>query len=74
MVIKLKKYKYIILNIAISLGIGIAIALCTMNSMNLYQKINRPKIAPPGFIFPIVWSVLGKSPWDAEKIYFFDLG
>ncbi|GFI40359.1 TspO and MBR related proteins [Thomasclavelia cocleata] len=58
MVIKLKKYKYIILNIAISLGIGVAIALCTMNSMNLYQKINRPKIAPPGFIFPIVWSVL----------------
>ena len=58
MVIKLKKYKYIILNIAISLGIGVAIALSTMNSMNLYQKINRPKIAPPGFIFPIVWSVL----------------
>lgn len=58
MVIELKKYKYIILNVAISLGIGAISALCTMNSMHLYQKINRPKIAPPGFIFPIVWSIL----------------
>lgn len=54
----MKKYKYIILNISISLGIGLLSALCTMNSMTLYQKINRPKIAPPGFIFPIVWTVL----------------
>lgn len=58
MVIELKKYKYIILNVAISLGIGAISALCTMNSMDLYQKINRPKIAPPAFIFPIVWSIL----------------
>lgn len=58
MVIKLKKYKYIILNVAISLGIGALSALCTFNAMELYQKINRPKVAPPGFIFPIVWAVL----------------
>lgn len=56
--IKLKKYKYIILNIAISLGIGELSAFFTMNSMDIYQNINRPKLAPPGYIFPIVWTIL----------------
>lgn len=56
--IKLKKYKYIILNIAISLSVGILSALLTTNSMTLYQTINRPKLAPPGYIFPIVWTIL----------------
>lgn len=54
----MKKYKYILLNVAISLGIGALSAFFTMNSMDLYQKINRPSIAPPGYIFPIVWTVL----------------
>ena len=54
----MKKYKYIILNIAISLGIGGLSAFFTMNSMDIYQNINRPKPAPPGYIFPIVWTIL----------------
>lgn len=54
----MKKYKYIILNIAISLGIGGLSAFFTMNSMDIYQNINRPKLAPPGYIFPIVWTIL----------------
>lgn len=54
----MKKYKYIILNIAISLGIGGLSAFFTMNSMDIFQNINRPKLAPPGYIFPIVWTIL----------------
>lgn len=54
----MKKYKYIILNIAISLGIGGLSAFFTMNSMDIYQNFNRPKLAPPGYIFPIVWTIL----------------
>ena len=54
----MKKYKYIILNIAISLGIGGLSAFFTMNSMDIYKNINRPKLAPPGYIFPIVWTIL----------------
>lgn len=54
----MKKYKYIILNIAISFGIGGLSAFFTMNSMDIYQNINRPKLAPPGYIFPIVWTIL----------------
>lgn len=86
--IKLKKYKYIILNIAISLSVGILSALLTNNSMHLYQTINRPKLAPPGYIFPIVWTILyvlmGLSSYlihrsDSQKketaliIYYFQL-
>lgn len=56
--IKLKKYKYIILNVAISLGIGALSAIFTMNAMDVYQTVNRPKCSPPGFLFPIVWTVL----------------
>ena len=57
-VIELKKYKYLILNIIIALGVGGLSALVTYNSMSLYQNINKPDLAPPGFIFPIVWSIL----------------
>lgn len=58
MVIKLKKYKFIILNIAISLGIGLLSSLFTMNAMDIYQKINRPAISPPSYLFPFVWTIL----------------
>lgn len=54
----MKKYKYIVLNITISLGIGVLSSLLTMNSMDLYNKINTPKIAPSSIVFPIVWTLL----------------
>lgn len=56
--IKLKKYKYIILNLAISLGIGVLSSLFTMNTIDLYQTINRPKYSPPGYLYPIIWTIL----------------
>ena len=54
----MKKYKYIVLNITISLGIGVLSSLLTMNSMDLYNKINTPNIAPSSIVFPIVWTLL----------------
>lgn len=58
LVILMKKYKYIILNITISLGLGILSTLLTMNSMDLYKKINIPKIAIPTTIFSLIWIIL----------------
>lgn len=43
--------------IAIPVITGVIIGLITKNSMN-YSDINKPKISPPGIIFPIVWSIL----------------
>ena len=33
-------------------------AFFTMNSMDIYSKINRPALAPPSILFPIAWTIL----------------
>ncbi len=48
----------LIIAIAIPLGVGGLAGLLTMNSMGFYETINQPPLAPPGFLFPIVWGVL----------------
>lgn len=44
--------------IAIPLTVGIASAALTKDSMDVYGELNTPPLAPPGAIFPIVWTVL----------------
>ena len=53
-----KKFVPYIVSVGISLGIGGLSAFLTKDSMPIYSAINRPKLSPPGEIFPIVWSVL----------------
>lgn len=51
----LKTYAVFIL---IALLTGALSALLTRGSMNIYTEINKPPLAPPGYLFPIVWGVL----------------
>ncbi len=44
--------------IAIPLAVGGLAALLTRESMDIYQTINTPPLAPPGILFPIVWTIL----------------
>lgn len=44
--------------IAISLLVGGISALLSRNSMETFQQLNKPPLSPPGFLFPIVWTVL----------------
>lgn len=44
--------------IAIPLTVGIASAALTRGNMDIYQKLNTPPLSPPGFLFPIVWTIL----------------
>lgn len=44
--------------IAISLLTGGLSALLTSGNMDLYSRIQAPPLAPPGILFPIVWTVL----------------
>ena len=37
---------------------GALSAIFTNNSMNKYKNYNRPILSPPGWLFPIVWSIL----------------
>lgn len=55
MLMKLKPY---ILSIAIALAVGGLSALLTRESMDIYESIMRPPLAPPAIVFPIVWTIL----------------
>lgn len=48
----------LIIAIAIPLAVGGLAGVLTMNSMGFYETINKPPLAPPGFLFPIVWAIL----------------
>lgn len=52
------KWKNLIISIAISLGVGLLSSLITMDNQNIYEIINVPSFAPPGWLFPIVWTIL----------------
>ena len=44
--------------VAIPLLVGTAAALLTRGNMDIYSEIAKPPLAPPGVLFPIVWTVL----------------
>ncbi len=52
---KLKPY---VISVAFSLGIGGLSALITADNMDLYSRINQPPLAPPSWLFPVVWTIL----------------
>ena len=67
-----KKYKSLILNIALPLGIGIVAGLITMGAMEDFAALNPPPLSPPGWLFPVVWTILyvlmGVSSWRIRRI------
>ncbi len=44
--------------IAIPLLVGGLSALVTRSEMEKYATLNQPPLSPPGWLFPIVWTVL----------------
>ena len=44
--------------IALPLVVGIISALFTMNSMKAFEMLNKPVLSPPGWLFPVVWTIL----------------
>ena len=44
--------------ILITLAVGALSAYITRNNMDVYKSIEKPPLAPPGFLFPIVWTIL----------------
>ena len=57
MVFRFNLRKFLI-SIAIPLVVGGLSAFITRGDMDLYSKINQPQLAPPGWLFPVVWSIL----------------
>ncbi len=55
---KKKKIYALLISIAISLGTGLLSALITPGIREKYEMLIKPPAAPPGIVFPIVWTVL----------------
>lgn len=53
-----KQWKTLIFCIALPLAVGVLSALLTQNSMQTFDLINKPKLAPPGWLFPVAWTIL----------------
>ena len=44
--------------IAIPLIVGGVSALLTRNSMEMFEMLVKPQLSPPGWLFPVVWTIL----------------
>ncbi len=53
-----KKIKPYVISIAIALAVGGLSALLTRGNMDIYNDIQKPALAPPGWLFPVVWTIL----------------
>ena len=51
-------FKSLLICIAIPLFVGGLSALFTMGSMDDFAALNQPPLSPPGWLFPVVWTIL----------------
>lgn len=52
------KWKELIIALVIPLAVGALSAFLTRNSMMIYNQIVTPPLAPPSWLFPVVWTIL----------------
>ena len=52
-----KKLKTLLIALAIPLAVG-GLSTLISGGMGNYRDINQPPLSPPGFVFPIVWTIL----------------
>ena len=52
------QWKKLLICIAIPLGVGGLSALLTAGNMALFEEVNKPPLSPPGWLFPVVWTIL----------------
>lgn len=52
------QWKKLIICLVIPLAVGGLSALLTRGSMETFAAVSKPPLAPPGWLFPIVWTIL----------------
>lgn len=52
------KWKPFLISLATPLAVDGVSAFLTRDSMETFQKLNQPPLSPPGWVFPVVWTVL----------------
>lgn len=50
--------KQLIFCIALPLILGVVSGLLTRNSMSAFDSLVKPPLSPPGWLFPVVWTIL----------------
>lgn len=53
-----KNLKPLVISLFIPLAIGGLAALLTGGGMDTFSQLNKPLFSPPGWLFPIAWSIL----------------
>ncbi|MBQ3252302.1 MAG: tryptophan-rich sensory protein [Oscillospiraceae bacterium] len=51
-------WKKLAVCIALPLAVGGVAALLTAGAMDAYRMLNKPAFSPPGWVFPVAWTVL----------------
>lgn len=51
-------WKQLLICIAIPLGVGIVASLITGGGMSDFENLQKPPLSPPGWLFPVVWTIL----------------
>lgn len=52
------RWKELIISLLVALGVGALSAFVTRDSMMIYGQIETPPLAPPSWLFPVVWTIL----------------
>jgi len=52
------RWKPLIICLVIPLAVGGLSALLTRDGMEAFQRLNQPPLSPPGWLFPVVWTIL----------------
>lgn len=51
-------WKKLIIAVAIPLGVGIFASLLSADTMQTFQTLKKPFLAPPAWLFPVAWTIL----------------
>ena len=51
-------YKLLTICIIIPLAVGSLSGYISASAMDSFRMLNKPPLSPPGFLFPIVWTIL----------------
>lgn len=52
------QWKKLVICLAIPLAVGTFSAFLTKNSIETFASLNKPSLAPPAWLFPVVWTIL----------------
>ena len=52
------QWKNLVVCLLLPLAVGGLAAFLTRNSMDLFAMVKKPPLSPPGWLFPVVWTIL----------------